>query len=117
MSYLSHFEIRPDLCGGETVIRGTGVTLRTVLASLAEGGTVDDILADCPTLSASDLPAVIAFADVDSVMYEGLRGRPDPDVWKDAQAAGRLLMTQDLDFSDIRQFLPGTHAGLLLVAS
>ncbi|MBK1617597.1 hypothetical protein CKO42_03840 [Lamprobacter modestohalophilus] len=62
MSYLLHFETRPDLCGGETVIRGTRVTLRTVLASLAEGGTLDDILADFPTLSTSDLQAVIAFA-------------------------------------------------------
>jgi hypothetical protein len=31
-------------------------------------------------------------------------------VWK-----GRFLITQDLDFSDTRQFAPGTHAGLLLV--
>jgi uncharacterized protein (DUF433 family) len=62
MSYLSHFETRPDLCGGETVIRGTRVTLRTVLASLAEGGTVEDILKDFPTVSADDVQAVIAFA-------------------------------------------------------
>ena len=62
MSYLSHFETRPDLCGGETVIRGTRVTLRTVLASLAEGSTIDDILADFPTLCAGDLQAVITFA-------------------------------------------------------
>ncbi len=27
----------------------------------------------------------------------------------------RFLITQDLDFSDIRQFKPGTHHGLLLV--
>ena len=27
----------------------------------------------------------------------------------------RFLITQDLDFSDVRQFKPGTHAGLLLV--
>jgi uncharacterized protein (DUF433 family) len=50
------------ICGGEPVIRGTRVTLRTVLASLAEGATTDQILADFPTLSAEDVRAAIAFA-------------------------------------------------------
>ena len=55
-------DIRPDLCGGEAVIRGTRVTLRTVLTSLAEGDSFEEILADFPTLSLDDLHAVIAFA-------------------------------------------------------
>lgn len=48
-------------------------------------------------------------------MEEQLAGRDDAIVWHAAQAAGRLLITQDLDFSDIRRFRPGTHAGILLV--
>jgi predicted nuclease of predicted toxin-antitoxin system len=53
--------------------------------------------------------------DADSVQQEGLQGAPDPGVWAAAQAAKRFLVTQDLDFSDVRQFAPGTHYGLLLV--
>lgn len=53
--------------------------------------------------------------DVDTVAMERLNGRPDPEVWAGAQESGRFLITQDLDFSDIRKFAPGTHAGLLLV--
>lgn len=53
--------------------------------------------------------------DVDTVAAEGLKGRPDSDVWSAAQREGRLLITQDLGFSDVRQFRPGTHAGLLLL--
>jgi predicted nuclease of predicted toxin-antitoxin system len=53
--------------------------------------------------------------DVDSVLEEGLAGHCDPDVWAGAQASGRFLVTQDLDFSDLRQFIPGTHSGLLLI--
>jgi predicted nuclease of predicted toxin-antitoxin system len=53
--------------------------------------------------------------DVDTVASEGLKGRPDGDVWSAAQHEQRFLITQDLDFSDVRQFKPGTHAGLLLV--
>ena len=62
MNYLSHFDTQRDVCGGEAVIRGTRVTLRTVLASLAEGATVDEILADFPSVSPQDVQAVIAFA-------------------------------------------------------
>ena len=62
MNYLSHFDTKQDICGGETVIRGTRITLRTRLASLAEGATVDEILADFPSVSAEDVQAVIAFA-------------------------------------------------------
>jgi predicted nuclease of predicted toxin-antitoxin system len=53
--------------------------------------------------------------DVDTVASEGMKGKPDADVWKAAQREGRYLITQDLDFSDVRHFKPGTHAGLLLV--
>ena len=52
----------PGICGGEPVFRGTRVTLRTVLASLAEGDTPEEILAEFPTLKAEDIRAAIAFA-------------------------------------------------------
>ncbi len=51
-----------DICNGEPVFQGTRVTLRTVLASLAEGDTAEKILADFPTLTAEDIQAAIAFA-------------------------------------------------------
>jgi predicted nuclease of predicted toxin-antitoxin system len=53
--------------------------------------------------------------DTDTVPQEGLAGKSDADIWAVAQTAGRFLVTQDLDFSDIRRFAPGTHEGLLLV--
>lgn len=60
--YQRHFTRTPGVCGGATCIRGTRVPLRTVLASLAEGATVAEILADFPTLTEDDVRAVIAFA-------------------------------------------------------
>ena len=53
--------------------------------------------------------------DVDTVPQEALMGRPDSVVWACAQEAARLLITQDLDFADMRRFAPGTHNGILLV--
>ncbi len=53
--------------------------------------------------------------DTDTIPEEGLSGRDDHQVWEAAQTAERFFITQDLDFSDIRRFLPGTHYGILLV--
>jgi predicted nuclease of predicted toxin-antitoxin system len=53
--------------------------------------------------------------DVDTVPEEGLAGKPDESVWAASQDAHRLLVTQDLDFSDVRKYAPGTHCGLVLV--
>jgi predicted nuclease of predicted toxin-antitoxin system len=52
---------------------------------------------------------------VDTLPGEELSGAQDDAVWATAQSAGRFLVTQDLDFSDIRRFEPGTHHGILLV--
>jgi uncharacterized protein (DUF433 family) len=51
-----------EICGGEPAFKGTRVTLRTVLASLADGDSVEEILADFPSLKAEDVQAAIAFA-------------------------------------------------------
>jgi uncharacterized protein (DUF433 family) len=52
------------ICGGEPVVKGTRVSVRTILASLAEGLSVADIVKDFPTLDDSAVRAVIAFAAV-----------------------------------------------------
>ena len=61
-NYAEFFERRRDVCGGEMVVKGTRVTVRTLLASLAEGASLEEILADFPTVSREALRAVIAFA-------------------------------------------------------
>jgi predicted nuclease of predicted toxin-antitoxin system len=62
------------------------------------------------------LKALVALGhDVDTVPQEGLAGRDDKAVWQATQKAERFFITQDLDFSDVRIFAPGTHHGLLLL--
>ncbi len=53
--------------------------------------------------------------DTDTIPGEGYAGSDDDQVWKLAQQTQRFLITQDLDFSDIRKFIPGTHQGILLI--
>jgi len=62
MNYHDRIVRDPQIAGGEAVLKGTRVTLRTVLASLAEGATIQQILEDFPTLSEDDVRAAIAFA-------------------------------------------------------
>ena len=62
MDYTQHITRDPKVCGGQPVIKGTRVTLRTILASLAEGATIEQIAADFPTVTEEDIRAVIAFA-------------------------------------------------------
>jgi len=81
--YLDHISRDPQICGGVPVIRGTRVTLRTLLASLAEGCEKEEIHRNFPAVTKEDLKAVIAFA---------------------AASCSRL-----------RRFVPGTHAGFVLV--
>jgi uncharacterized protein (DUF433 family) len=62
MNYQDRIVRDPQIVGGEPILKGTRVTLKTVLASLAEGATTAEILADFPTLSEKDVWAAIAFA-------------------------------------------------------
>ena len=62
MNYQQYIMRDPKICGGELVIKGTRVTVRTILASLSEGATIQEIIEDFPTLTEESVRAVIAFA-------------------------------------------------------
>ena len=62
MDYHQYIIRDPQICGGEPVIKGTRVPIRTILASLAEGARIEEIVEDFPTLTENDVRAVIAFA-------------------------------------------------------
>ncbi len=53
--------------------------------------------------------------DVHTVYDERLTGRLDSEIWEMAQKESRFLITQDMDFSDLRKFAPGSHYGILLI--
>ncbi len=68
-----------------------------------------------------NLPASLALYfnncghDADTVYSEGLIGCKDTVLWENCKKNRQFLITQDLDFSDRRKFLPGTHEGILIV--
>jgi predicted nuclease of predicted toxin-antitoxin system len=53
--------------------------------------------------------------DAHTVHDERLIGHEDRQIWAAAQKESRFLITQDMDFSDSRRFVPGSHHGILLI--
>jgi len=78
MNYQAYIVHDPGICGGEPVVKGTRVTVRTTLASLAEGMSAAEIVEDFPTLDENSVRAVIAFAAVSA--EEDLPVPPSPSL-------------------------------------
>ena len=53
--------------------------------------------------------------EADRVHDQGLSGWPDSAVWKRVCDEGRIFITLDLDFADVRRYTPGSHPGILLL--
>jgi uncharacterized protein (DUF433 family) len=52
----------PAVCGGHPVIKGTRIRIKVILDNLAEGNTIDEIIASYAGLTEEDVRAVISFA-------------------------------------------------------
>ncbi|MET9329459.1 DUF433 domain-containing protein [Tsukamurella sp. NPDC003166] len=50
------------IMGGVPCIRGTRIPAATVVGLIAQGATVDDVVADFPQLTVDDVRAALAFA-------------------------------------------------------
>lgn len=50
--------------GGVPCVRGTRIPVATIVGLVAQGRTVEEILADYPTLAADDVRAALGFAAV-----------------------------------------------------
>lgn len=55
-------EVDPDLHHGDPCIRGTRIPVRTVIGSLADGMSVEQIREAYPQLTADDVQAALAYA-------------------------------------------------------
>lgn len=67
----------PQICGGDPVFKGTRVTLRTILASLAAGDSAEAILSDFPALRQEDVQAAISFAATSAAEDLPVAATPD----------------------------------------
>ena len=58
---LERITIDPNVCFGKPCIRGTRIWVSLILDYLANGMTVEELLADYPSLTAEDIRAAIAY--------------------------------------------------------
>jgi len=58
---LERITIDPNVCFGKPTIRGTRVWVGLVLGFLADGMTIEEILAEYPSLTDDDVRACLAY--------------------------------------------------------
>ncbi len=58
---LERITIDPNVCFGKPTIRGTRVWVGLILGFLADGMTVEEILAEYPSLTDDDIRACLAY--------------------------------------------------------
>jgi len=54
--------IKPDVCNGRPVVRGTRITVQTVLEFLAAGDFIEEVLEEYPKLTRTDVQACLDYA-------------------------------------------------------
>lgn len=58
---MDRIEINPAICNGRPVIRGTRITVQTILGFLCAGDTVEDVLEGYPQLTRDDVLSCLAY--------------------------------------------------------
>lgn len=59
---LKRITVNPEIFGGKPIIRGMRISVELVVSLLAQGDTVEGILADYPGLTREDIQACLAYA-------------------------------------------------------
>ena len=59
---VDRIEVMPDVCCGKAVIKGTRITVSTILGYLAAGDSAEDILEGYPSLKQEDILACLEYA-------------------------------------------------------
>lgn len=59
---MERIEIKPDICNGKAVIKGTRITVATILGFLSAGDSYNDILKAYPSITKEDIRACLQYA-------------------------------------------------------
>jgi uncharacterized protein (DUF433 family) len=54
--------INPNICHGQACVKGTRIPVHQVVRMLANGDTVEDLLAEYPSLARADIMACLDYA-------------------------------------------------------
>ncbi|MDO8545161.1 MAG: DUF433 domain-containing protein [Opitutaceae bacterium] len=58
---MNRIELNPEICNGKPVIRGTRISVQSILGFLSAGDSIDDVLAGYPQLAREDVLACLEY--------------------------------------------------------
>ena len=70
---MDRIELNEEICNGKPVIRGTRITVQTILGFLSAGDSIEDVLAGYPQLTREDILACLAYARRLSELHSTVR--------------------------------------------
>jgi hypothetical protein len=70
---MDRIELNEEICNGKPVIRGTRITVQTILGFLSAGDSIADVLAGYPQLTREDILACLAYARRLSELHSTVR--------------------------------------------
>ena len=59
---IERISIDPAVCRGQACIKGTRIPVHQIIAMLANGDTIEELLAEYPTLQREDILACLEYA-------------------------------------------------------
>ena len=62
MDWKEHIEVNPAVLVGKPIIKGTRISVELILDRLADGWTMEDVLASYPHIKRDDVLAALSFA-------------------------------------------------------
>ncbi len=62
MKWKDHIEVNPAVLVGKPIIKGTRISVELILDRLADGWTMEDVLASYPHINREDVLAALSFA-------------------------------------------------------
>ena len=62
MEWHEHITVNPTVLHGKACIRGTRIPVAVVLANLADGLSIDEVIRSYPSLTAEGIQAALAYA-------------------------------------------------------
>jgi uncharacterized protein (DUF433 family) len=62
IDWRNHVEVSPDIHHGDPCIKGTRIPVTTIVGSLADGMTTEEIVNEYPQISEIDVQAALAYA-------------------------------------------------------
>lgn len=62
MDWKVRIEVNTEVLVGKPIIKGTRISVELILDRVADGGTMEDVLAAYPTIKRDDVLAALSFA-------------------------------------------------------